>query len=88
MTAKCNKGSVDLLSHFHKVLALSKFALLKCEIEVNPVAWIPHCAISICVVLVAQGNRATGFTSFSHLKSANFESANTLSKYESKATLP
>ena len=31
-------GSIALLSHFHKVLALSKFALLKCEIEVNPIA--------------------------------------------------
>ena len=29
-------GSVALLSHFDKVLALSKFALLKCENEVNP----------------------------------------------------
>ena len=36
-----NKGSVALLSHFDKVLALSKFTLLMCEIEVNPVAWIP-----------------------------------------------
>ena len=34
-------GSVALLSHFDKVLALSKFALLKYENEVNPVAWIP-----------------------------------------------
>ena len=34
-------GSVALLSHFGKVLALSKFILLKCENEVNPVAWIP-----------------------------------------------
>ena len=47
-----------------------------------------HCAISICVVLVAKGIRATRFTSFSHFKSTNFESANTLSKCESKATLP
>ena len=31
-------GSVALLSHFHKVLALSKFSLYKYEIEVNPVA--------------------------------------------------
>ena len=37
-----NYGSVVLLSHIHKVLALSKFALLKCEIEVNPVAQIPR----------------------------------------------
>ena len=29
-------GSVALLSHFHKVLALSEFAFLMCEIEVNP----------------------------------------------------
>ena len=29
-------GSIALLSHIHKVLALSKFALLKCEIEVIP----------------------------------------------------
>ena len=36
-----NYGSVTLLSHFDKVLALSKFALLKCENEVNPVARIP-----------------------------------------------
>ena len=34
-------GSVALLSHFDKVLALSKFALLKCENEVNPTARIP-----------------------------------------------
>ena len=34
-------GSIALHSQFHKVLALSKFALLKCEIEVNPVARIP-----------------------------------------------
>ena len=33
-----NIGSIDLLPHFHKVLALSKFTLLKCENEVNPVA--------------------------------------------------
>ena len=33
-------GSVALLSHFDKVLALSKFALLKYENEVNPKAWI------------------------------------------------
>ena len=38
----CSLGSVALLSHFHKVLALSKFTLLKCEIEVNPVARIPQ----------------------------------------------
>ena len=37
-----NFGSVALLSHFDKVLALSKFALLKCENEVNPIAWIPR----------------------------------------------
>ena len=29
---KTHIGSVALLSHFDKVLALSKFALLKCEI--------------------------------------------------------
>ena len=34
-------GSVTLLSHFDKVLALSKFTLLKYKIEVNPIAWIP-----------------------------------------------
>ena len=34
-------GSVALLSHFDKVLALSKFAILKCENEVNPIARIP-----------------------------------------------
>ena len=34
-------GRVALLSHFDKVLALSKFALLKCKNEVNPIAWIP-----------------------------------------------
>ena len=39
-------------------------------------------------VLVAWGIRAMGFTSISHVKSSNFESANTLSKCESKATLP
>ena len=47
-----------------------------------------HCVISICPLLVAQGNCATGFTTFSHFKRASFESANTLSKCESKATLP
>ena len=60
-------GSVILLSHFHKVLALSK-----CEIEVNPIARIPR------AVLVALGIRATGFTSFSDFKGVNFESANAL----------
>ena len=35
-------GSVALLSHFDKMLELSKFALLKCEIEVNPLARIPQ----------------------------------------------
>ena len=34
-------GSIALLSHFDKVLALSKFALLKCENKVNPKARIP-----------------------------------------------
>ena len=34
-------GSIALLLHFDKVLARSKFALLKCENEVNPVARIP-----------------------------------------------
>ena len=34
-------GSIALLSHFDKVLALSKFALLKCKNGENPVAWIP-----------------------------------------------
>ena len=62
MTPHTTTGSIALLSHFHKVLAFSKFALLK------------------CAVLVAQGIHATGFTSFSHFKSANFESANTLAK--------
>ena len=47
-----------------------------------------HCAISICTMLVAQGICAMGFTSFSHFKIANFKSADTLSKCESKATLP
>ena len=36
----CEIGSVALLLHFDKVLALSKFALLKYEIEVNPIARI------------------------------------------------
>ena len=37
----CNhNGSVALLLYFDKVLALSKFTLLKCEIEVNPIAQI------------------------------------------------
>ena len=40
-----------------------------------------------CTVLVAWGIHATGFTLFSHFKSVNFESANTLSKCESKAML-
>ena len=34
-------GSIALLSHFDKVLALSKFALLKCKFKVNPIARIP-----------------------------------------------
>ena len=34
--------SVALLLYFDKVLALSKFTLLKCEIEVNPIARIPR----------------------------------------------
>ena len=34
-------GSVALLSHFDKVFAFSKFALLMCENEVNPIARIP-----------------------------------------------
>ena len=38
---RIQQGSIALLSHFDKVLALSKFALLKCENEVNPVARIP-----------------------------------------------
>ena len=37
---------------------------------------------------VAWGIHATGFTSILHFKSVNFESANTLSKCEIKATLP
>ena len=41
------KGSVALLSYFHKVLALSKFALLNCEIEVNPVAQIPRATSTV-----------------------------------------
>ena len=40
--AMVDYGSIALLSHFHKVLALSKFTLLKCKIEVNPVAQIPR----------------------------------------------
>ena len=75
-------GSVALLSHFDKVLALSKFTLLKCENEVNPVARIPWATstaqIEIVPLLGAQEIRAMGFTSISHFKSANFESANTL----------
>ena len=66
-------GSVALLSHFHKVLALSKFAHLKCEIEVNPIAQIPLVTSTTQIEI-----RATGFTSISHFKSVNFESANTL----------
>ena len=46
-------GSVALLSHFHKVLALSKFALLKCKIEVNHVARIPW-ATSTTQIEIAQ----------------------------------
>ena len=46
-------GSVVLLLHFHKVLALSKFALLKCENEVNPVARIPW-ATSTAQIEIAQ----------------------------------
>ena len=38
---KLDKGTIALLSHFDKVLAHSKFSLLKCENEVNPVAQIP-----------------------------------------------
>ena len=51
-------GSIALPSHFHKVLALSKFALLKCEIHscaVEPCSTDSpchqHCGISICVTL-------------------------------------
>ena len=33
-------GSIALLSHFDKVLTLSKFTLLKCENKVNPLARI------------------------------------------------
>ena len=36
----CSFGSIALRSNFDNVLALSKFALLKYENEVNPVAWI------------------------------------------------
>ena len=50
---KQHLGSVALLSYFHKVLALWKFALLKCEIEVNPVAWIPW-ATSTMQIEIAQ----------------------------------
>ena len=46
-------GSVALLLHFDKVLALSKFALLKCENEVNPVAQIPW-ATSTAQIEIAQ----------------------------------
>ena len=46
-------GSVALFSHFDKVLALSKFALLKCENEVNPVARIPW-ATSTAQIEIAQ----------------------------------
>ena len=85
-------GSLALLSHFHKVLALSNFALLKCEIEVNPVAQIPRATSTAKFQFVQcwwPGESVLwGFTSFSYFKSTNFESANTLSKYESKATLP
>ena len=38
--------SVALLLYFDKVLALSIFALLKCENEVNPIARIPWAAIT------------------------------------------
>ena len=44
---------VALLSHFDKVLALSKLALLKCENEVNPVAQIPW-ATSTAQIEIAQ----------------------------------
>ena len=78
-------GSVALLSHFDKVLALSKFVLLKCQIEVNRVAQIPRVTSTVQFQFVrcwwvAQGIRTMGFTSFLHFKNANFESANTLSK--------
>ena len=38
---KMHNGSVASHSHFDKVLALSKFTLLKCKNDVNPVTWIP-----------------------------------------------
>ena len=69
----CTYGRVALLSHFDKVLALSKFALLKWENEVNPIAWIPWATSTAQIEI-----RAMGFTSISHFKSANFESTNTL----------
>ena len=47
-----------------------------------------HHAKKLSAVMMAWGIRAMGFTSISHFRSANFESTNTLSKYESKATLP
>ena len=39
--AMVDYGSIALLSHLHKVLALSKFTLLMCENEVNSITWIP-----------------------------------------------
>ena len=42
-----NNGSIALLSHFHKVLAHSKFTLLKCKIEVNPIARIPQATSTV-----------------------------------------
>ena len=47
ISKKWNYGGVALFSHFHKVLALSKFALLKCEIEVNPISWIPQATSTV-----------------------------------------
>ena len=84
MQIRRNIGSIALLSHFGKVLSLSKFTLLKCENEVNPIEQIPglpalrKLKLHSLQCLVAQGIRATGLTSISHFKRANFESANTL----------
>ena len=82
--SKCEIHSIALLSHFDKVLALSKITLLKCKIEVNPIAWIPR-AFSTAQFQFAQywWPRESMLLGSFH---ANFESANTLSKCESTAT--
>ena len=72
ISKKWNYGSVALFSHFHKVLALSKFALLKCKIEVNPLAWIPW-ATSTTQIEIRQCWWLWGSLQFRNLKVRNLK---------------